>query len=87
MQRRCKVINVMRMGGECQLIICNESIADPRLGNDDLRAFRVEFQFFAKLTHIHAQVFGVVCIGRVPNIRENALMGEYPSMIGGEIGE
>ena len=48
---------------------------------------RVGLEFLTELAHVDSQILGVIGIGRTPNLREDALMREYPSVIGCEIGE
>ena len=69
------------------LHISNKAITDPRLGEDKLRALGVNLKFLAKLAHVDTQVFGVIGIGRIPDICEDALMGEHAPVIGCKIRE
>jgi len=45
----CKRIGLRRP----QLFVCDKSISDAGLGKDVLRTFRIYFQFFTQMPHIH----------------------------------
>jgi hypothetical protein len=70
-----------------RLLISDEPIADPRFGKDDLWPFRIDLEFFTKLPHIYAQIFSMVGIRGIPDVGKDAVMGEHPPVVRGEVGK
>src|ERR1041384_5441655 len=56
--------------------ILGQTITDARFGDDEFRARRVGFNFFAQVRHVNTQIVGVLVVALSPDFAKDLAVGE-----------